>query len=172
MPKDAATAKNGTAAQPAASGLVRPDAIVGVAQPPAGLADESTRPRTAASSSPVPNSTNALSITPEQQATVKCPKCGATVRAIARFCQRCHNTMRYECPACGQQQRTGGKCEKCGINFIKYVTAVVAAKQAEADAIHDKIEQRSTLMKNLLFIPFTGGISLIRQLLVGRDRKS
>jgi hypothetical protein len=49
---------------------------------------------------------------------------------------------------------------------------VVVAKQAEADAIHDKIEQRSTLMKNLLFIPFTGGISLIRQFLVSRDRKS
>jgi predicted RNA-binding Zn-ribbon protein involved in translation (DUF1610 family) len=172
MPKDAATAKNGTAKQPAATGLVRPNAIVGVAQPPAALADKSTRPRTAANSSPVPHSTNALSMTPPQQATVKCPKCGATVREIARFCQRCHNTMRYECPACGHQQRTGGNCEKCGINFIKYVTAVVAAKQAEADAIHDKIEQRSTLMKNLLFIPFTGGISLIRQLLVGRDRKS
>jgi predicted RNA-binding Zn-ribbon protein involved in translation (DUF1610 family) len=142
MPQNAATAKNGTAAQPAAS------------------------------SSPVPHSTNASSITPAQQAIVECPKCGATVRAIARFCQRCHNTMRYDCPACGHQQRTGGKCEECGINFIKYVTAVVAAKQAEADAIHDKIEQRSTLMKNLLFIPFTGGISLIRQLLVGRDRKS
>jgi predicted RNA-binding Zn-ribbon protein involved in translation (DUF1610 family) len=143
-----------------------------VAQPPAALADKSTRPRTAASSSPAPNSTNPLSTTPAQQATVKCPKCGATVREIARFCQRCHNTMRYECPACGHQQRTGGSCEKCGVNFIKYVTAVVVAKQAGADAIHDKIEQRSTLMKNLLFIPFTGGISLIWQLLVGRDRKS
>jgi predicted RNA-binding Zn-ribbon protein involved in translation (DUF1610 family) len=142
MPKDVATAKNGTAAQPAAS------------------------------SSLLTNSTNALSMKPAHQVTVKCPKCGATVREIARFCQRCHNTMRYECPACGHQQRTGGNCEKCGINFIKYVTAVVAAKQAEADAIHDKIEQRSTLIKNLLFIPFTGGISLLRQLLVGRDKRS
>jgi predicted amidophosphoribosyltransferase len=142
MPKDVATAKNGTAAQPAAS------------------------------SSLLPNSVNALSMKPAHQATVKCPKCDAMVREIARFCQRCHNTMRYECPACGHQQRTGGNCEKCGINFIKYVTAVVAAKQAEADAIHDKIEQRSTLIKNLLFIPFTGGISLLRQLLVGRDKRS
>lgn len=169
MPKKA---KNGTAVQPVATGLVRPNTIAGGAQPLAALADESMRPRTAASSSPVPNSTNALSMTPAQQATVKCPKCGATVREIARFCQRCHSTMRYECPACGHQQRAGGTCEKCGINFIKYVTAVVAAKQAEADAIHDKIERRSTLMKNLLFIPFTGGISLIRQLLVGRGKRS
>jgi predicted RNA-binding Zn-ribbon protein involved in translation (DUF1610 family) len=169
-PKDAATAKNGTAARPVATGLPPPNATAGVAQPPATLADKPTRPRTAASSL-ARNSTNPLSTTAAQQATVKCPKCGATVREIARFCQRCHNTMRYECPACGHQQRTGGNCEKCGVNFIKYVTAVVVAKQAEADAIHDKIEQRSTLMKNLLFMPFTGGISLIRQFFVGRDRK-
>jgi zinc-ribbon domain len=120
----------------------------------------------------MPTSTSPLSATPTAQPTVTCPKCGATVREIARFCQRCHATMRYECPACSHQQRSGGNCEKCGVNFIKYVGAVVAAKQAEADAIHEKIEQRSTLMKNLLFIPLTGGISLIRQLLLGRDKKS
>jgi hypothetical protein len=171
-PNGAATAKNGTAAQPVATGLPHPNAPVGVAQPPATLPDKSTRSGTAASSPPAPNPTNPLSMAPAQQATVKCPKCGAAVREIARFCQRCHNTMRYECPACRHQQRAGGNCEKCGVNFIKYVTAVVVAKQAEADAIHDKIEQRSTLIKNLLFIPFTGGISLIRQFLVSRDRKS
>ena len=110
--------------------------------------------------------------TPAPQPTVKCPKCGTAVREVARFCQRCHNTMRFACPACGHQQRTGGKCEKCGVDFIKYVGAVVAAKQAEADAIHDKFEQRSAFMKNLFVIPFTGGFSLIRQLLVGRNRGS
>jgi hypothetical protein len=110
--------------------------------------------------------------TPVPQLTVKCPKCGTAVREVARFCQRCHNTMRFECPACHHQQRTGGKCEKCGVDFIKYVGAVVVAKQAEADAIHDRLEQRSSLLKNLLFIPLTGGFSLIRQLLVGRDRNS
>jgi len=55
---------------------------------------------------------------------------------------------------------------------MKYIGAVVAAKQAESDAIQDKFEQRSTFMKNLLVVPFTGGLSLIRQLLVGRGRKS
>jgi hypothetical protein len=48
----------------------------------------------------------------------------------------------------------------------------VAAKQAEADAIQDKFEQRSAFMKNLVVVPFTGGLSLIRQLWVGRHRKS
>ncbi len=104
--------------------------------------------------------------------TVRCSKCGASVRSVARFCQHCHTTMRFECPACGHSQRVGGTCQKCGIDFIKYIGAVVAAKQAEADALHEKIERRSTLMKNLLLSPFTGGINLVRFFLVGRDRKS
>ncbi len=103
---------------------------------------------------------------------VQCPKCGSSVRRVARFCQRCHNTMRFECPACGHSQRVGGTCEKCGIDFIKYIGAVVAAKQAEADAIHEKLERRSALMKNLILAPLTGGMNLIRYFLVGRDRKS
>ena len=84
---------------------------------------------------------------------------------MARFCPRCHATLRYECPACKHEQRQGGKCEKCGVDFLKYVTSVVAAKQGEADLLHDRIEQRSTLMKNLLLTPFTLGIPLIRQLI-------
>jgi len=102
---------------------------------------------------------------------IKCPKCGAEVRDIARFCQRCHNTLRFECPACHHEQRHGGTCEKCGVDFLKYLTAVVAVKKAESDVLHDRIEQRSTLLKNLLWIPFTLGIPLIRQLFVSRDRR-
>jgi hypothetical protein len=102
---------------------------------------------------------------------VKCPKCGTDVRDVARFCQRCHHTMRYECPSCHNQQRTGGKCEKCGIDFLKYIGAVVTQKQAEADAIHERLEQRSTLMKNILWMPFTLGYPIIRDYFVKRDRK-
>ncbi|MGA6955145.1 MAG: zinc-ribbon domain-containing protein [Candidatus Acidiferrales bacterium] len=163
-----AAGATGTPGQPAASGVLRPPNAAGGQQAPAA---GSVTPRTAPSPAP-PSSLNSLTNAPVAQATVKCPKCGAAVREVARFCQRCHNTMRYECPSCGHKQRSGGNCEKCGINFIKYVGAVVAGKRAQADAIHDNLEQRSTLMKNLLIIPFTGGISLIRQLFVGRDRKS
>src|SRR5271154_6790250 len=80
---------------------------------------------------------------PIPQATIPCPKCGAAVREVARFCQRCHMTMRFECPSCGNKQRTGVKCEKCGINFVKYIGAVVAAKQTEADTIQAKLDRRS-----------------------------
>jgi zinc-ribbon domain len=119
----------------------------------------------------VPAPPVAPAMTTSAQRTVKCPKCGTDVREVARFCQRCHHTMRYECPSCHNQQRTGGKCEKCGIDFLKYIGAVVTQKQAEADAIHDRLEQRSTLMKNILWLPFTLGYPIIRDYFVKRDRK-
>jgi hypothetical protein len=102
-------------------------------------------------------------------ATFKCPKCSADARDVARFCPRCHATLRFECPSCRNTQRTGGKCEKCGIDFIKYIGAVVAAKKAEADAIHDRLESRSSLLKGILWLPFNGGVSLIRHFF-RRDR--
>lgn len=107
---------------------------------------------------------------PAAQPTVNCPKCGTAVRQVARFCPRCHSTMRYQCPSCGNEQRHGGTCEKCGIDFLKYIGAVVAAKQAEADAIHEKLERRSTLLKNILWTPFTFGIPVLRSFFVKKDR--
>lgn len=101
---------------------------------------------------------------------IKCPKCGADVRDVARFCQRCHATLRFQCPACNHEQRQGGKCDKCGVDFGKYIAAVVSAKKAEADVVHDRIEHRSALMKNILWFPFTLGIPLIRQFFVSHDR--
>jgi len=105
------------------------------------------------------------------QRTLKCPKCGADVREVARFCQRCHHTMRYECPSCHHEQRTGGKCEKCGIDFLKYIGAVIAQKQVESDAMRDRLEKGSTLVKNLMWLPFTLGFPIIRDYFLKRDRK-
>jgi predicted RNA-binding Zn-ribbon protein involved in translation (DUF1610 family) len=105
------------------------------------------------------------------QSILKCPKCGADVREVARFCQRCHHTMRYECPSCHHEQRTGGKCEKCGIDFLKYIGAVMAQKQVESEAMRDRLEKRSTLMKNLMWLPFTLGFPIIRDYFLKRDRK-
>jgi hypothetical protein len=102
---------------------------------------------------------------------MQCPKCNAEARDIARFCPRCHATLRYECPSCRHEQRHGGTCEKCGVDFLKYVTAVVMSKRAEADAAHDRIEQRSTLLKNLLLLPVNMGIPLIRSLLAGNKAR-
>jgi len=101
---------------------------------------------------------------------MKCPKCGTEARDIARFCPRCHMTLRFECPSCKHEQRHGGQCEKCGVDFLKYVNAVVAGKKNEADAARERLEDRSNLMKNVLFAPFTMGIPLIRSLLLGSHK--
>jgi zinc ribbon protein len=103
-------------------------------------------------------------------ATYKCPKCGTDARDVARFCPRCHTTLRFECPSCGNRQRTAGKCEKCGIDFIKYIGAVVAAKKAEADVVHERLENRSNFLKAFLLMPFNGGLSLIRFFFLKSDR--
>jgi hypothetical protein len=101
---------------------------------------------------------------------MKCPKCGAEAREVARFCQRCHATLRFSCPSCGHEQRQGGVCEKCGTNFLKYINAVVAMKKVGADAIHDRFERRSSLLTNTIWLPFTW-MSLLRHFFVGsRDR--
>ena len=102
---------------------------------------------------------------------MQCPKCKGEARDIARFCPRCHNTLRYQCPSCGHEQREGGNCAKCGVNFLKYITAVVMSKRAEADAAHERIEQRSTLLKNILLFPVNMGIPLIRSLIAGARGK-
>ena len=98
---------------------------------------------------------------------MQCSKCGAEVRDIARFCRRCHATLRYQCPACSHEQRNGGTCGKCGVDFLKYISAVIAQKKVEADVTHERLERRSNLMKNILLTPFTLGIPLIRDFFIG-----
>lgn len=102
---------------------------------------------------------------------MKCPKCSSEARDIARFCPRCHATLRFECPSCHHEQRHGGACDKCGVNFLKYVLAVVSAKKADADALNERIERRSNLLTNMLTVPLNGGLPLIRQLFGGSRKK-
>jgi hypothetical protein len=93
-----------------------------------------------------------------------CPKCGTEARDVARFCRRCHATLRYECPSCKHEQRHGGICEKCGVDFLKYIAAVVSAKKAESDREQERLEHRSNFVKNLMLAPFNLGIPLLRDL--------
>src|ERR1700733_6472454 len=158
---DPANAKPTTSARPPASSAPGSDA------PPAAA-----RPSSAPLKSPSPAGAWDPTAAPVPQTTIPCPKCGAAVREVARFCQRCHMTMRFECPSCGNKQRTGVKCEKCGINFVKYIGAVLAAKQSEADTIQAKLDRRSAFLKNLVALPLTGGISLVKQLFRTSGRKS
>jgi hypothetical protein len=47
----------------------------------------------------------------------------------------------------------------------------VAVKKAKADTEHERIEQRSNLMKNVLMTPFTLGIPLLRDLFIGSRKR-
>ena len=98
---------------------------------------------------------------------MNCPKCSAAAAETARFCPRCHATLRYVCPACSYEQRHGGTCEKCGVDFLKFLSAVVASKKIEADRARDRTQQRTGLVKGLLWLPFDMGISLLRNLFRG-----
>ena len=163
--------------QPARSGSLPKDARESGSDPSATSVQDPearqvqsnvTKPATAASAKiPWPAAPTAEQ---KSAATYKCPKCGTDARDVARFCPRCHTTLRFECPSCGNRQRAGGKCEKCGIDFIKYIGAVVAAKKAEADAVHDRLESRSSFLRALLLLPVNGGVSLIRYFFLKRDR--
>jgi len=81
-------------------------------------------------------------------------------------------TLRYTCPSCSNEQRHGGTCDKCGVDFLKYISAIMSAKKVEADSAHERLEDRSTLLKNVLLTPFTMGIPLIRNLLLGSRRRN
>jgi hypothetical protein len=101
---------------------------------------------------------------------MECPKCGQTVRDVATFCTRCHNTLRFKCPACTNEQKHGGKCDKCGVDFLKYATVLITKSRAEVDDERDRLDRRSSLLKNLIWIPITGGMSLIRHFLHPKER--
>ena len=103
---------------------------------------------------------------------MNCPKCNHEVREVARFCQRCHATLRYVCPACKHEQRQGGKCEKCGVDFLKYIVAVMRSKKDEAELAHEELQRRSSLLRNLLLMTFNMGIPLIRDLISGSRKRS
>jgi hypothetical protein len=91
-----------------------------------------------------------------------CPKCSTQNRDVARFCTRCHTTLRFKCPACEHEQRRGGVCEKCGVDFVKYATMLIVQRQSEHDLEHERLERRSGLLKSLVWAPLSGGISVFR----------
>jgi hypothetical protein len=102
---------------------------------------------------------------------MECPKCGQTVRDVATFCTRCHMTLRFKCPSCQNEQRHGGKCDKCGVDFMKFAAALMDQKRSKTDAEHERLESRSSLLKNLLLIPITGGLSLFNLFRASKERK-
>ncbi len=102
---------------------------------------------------------------------MRCSKCDTEVPDTTRFCPRCHATLVFACPSCKHEQRHGGSCDNCGVDFFKYITAVVGAKKDRSEAARERMEERASLMKNILLLPFNMGIPLLRQLLTSPKRR-
>ncbi len=101
---------------------------------------------------------------------MECPKCRQENSDEANFCTRCHATLCFKCPACGNGQRHGGRCEKCGVDFLKYAAMAVLAERTAADQKRSRVQHLSSLLRSILFAPITGGMSLVRYFLLSRDR--
>ncbi len=95
---------------------------------------------------------------------MNCPKCGTEAGDSNRFCTRCHATLRFECPACRHGQLQGGSCDKCGVDFMKYLSSMITIKKVESENEHARNQRRSWFIKQILYFPITGGLHLLKDL--------
>lgn len=93
-----------------------------------------------------------------------CPKCDSENPESARFCLRCHMTLQFACPACHHAQSHGGCCEKCGVDFLKYLTIMQFQMESQVRREREQAEMRHVLLKQALLLPVTGGWSLLKYL--------
>ena len=95
-----------------------------------------------------------------------CPTCGQANPETAQFCTACHAVLIYKCPSCWHEQRHGGTCEKCGLNFNLY-WSLALNRAADERAREDVARFKSTVgtLAQLALLPFTGARSLLRFLL-------
>jgi hypothetical protein len=96
---------------------------------------------------------------------VRCPKCRVENPANAIYCIRCHAPLRYTCPACKYEQAHGGKCDKCGVDFAKYAAMLVFRAQDDANQRRARRKLHRGMARQILLLPLTGGISLVRYIL-------
>jgi zinc-ribbon domain len=122
--------------------------------------DDKGRTETSATGTKLPE----LGVTTLSGAKIKCPKCGSEARDVARFCSRCHMTLRYFCPACKHEQRHGQKCDMCGVDFAKYVFAIMSTKRVAGDALRDRMDRRTNFVTQAILAPLTCGLSLLKYL--------
>jgi hypothetical protein len=93
---------------------------------------------------------------------MQCPKCRHENSDQTDFCIRCHTPLRYTCPACRHVQIRGGTCEKCGVDFAKYAAMLVFKAKDDAKLVRDRSRARSSLLKQIILLPITGGLSLLK----------
>jgi methionyl-tRNA synthetase len=73
--------------------------------------------------------------------------------------------LSYTCPACKHVQAQGGQCEQCGVDFAKYSAMLVFTAQQIANRERERTRARTSLVRQIILLPITGGISLVKYLL-------
>ncbi|MGA3166582.1 MAG: zinc ribbon domain-containing protein [Terriglobia bacterium] len=96
---------------------------------------------------------------------MQCPKCKQENAETVPYCVRCHAPLQYICPACKHVQSQGGSCEKCGVDFAKYAAMLVFRAQSEIGAQREHTRARTAVWRQVLLLPLTGGLSLVKFLL-------
>ena len=96
---------------------------------------------------------------------MKCPKCSQENLETFKFCSRCHTPLHFFCPACKHVQTHGGTCDKCGVDFAKYAAMLVFKAQQDSGLAKDRARARMGIVKQIVLLPITGGISLVKYLL-------
>lgn len=93
---------------------------------------------------------------------VSCPKCRQDNPEGAQFCTKCHFPLRFVCPACAHVQTEGGKCQACGVDFLKYGMAQLAHVQIASRRESARLQQRSVVFREVVLAVVTGGLSLLK----------
>jgi uncharacterized membrane protein YvbJ len=73
--------------------------------------------------------------------------------------------LSYTCPACKHVQAHGGQCEQCGVDFAKYSALLVFTAQETASQARERTRARTSIVRQIILLPITGGISLVKYLL-------
>jgi len=95
---------------------------------------------------------------------MRCAKCGTDNPETHQFCARCHAPVRFNCPACKHTQDHGGRCDRCGVDFVKYAMMLVSQGQANTQQARDRKRGRNEIVWQVLLLPITGGWSLLKYL--------
>ncbi len=93
---------------------------------------------------------------------MQCPKCRHENPEKALFCTRCHAPLHFTCPACRHVQDRGGKCDQCGVDFAKYAAMLVFQAREIAQGKRKHTGEKTSLAKQIILIPLTGGLSLLK----------
>ncbi|HKT12001.1 MAG TPA: zinc-ribbon domain-containing protein [Terriglobia bacterium] len=98
-----------------------------------------------------------------------CAKCGQENPDRQEFCSRCHAPAWFTCPSCKHAQDHGGKCDECGLDFAKYAAMLVFQTQAASNQARQRKKGRNEIVRQILLLPITGGLSLLKYLKRSKD---